>query len=50
MKRLITLMGCCFLGGMVGCAVNPVTGAKQLSFVSPEQEVAIGAKNYEPSQ
>ena len=51
MKRLLTLLGCCiFAGGLIGCAVNPVTGKNQLSFVSPEQEVAIGAKNYEPSQ
>lgn len=51
MKRLFTLLGCCiFASGLIGCAVNPVTGKNQLSFVSPEQEVAIGAKNYEPSQ
>lgn len=51
MKQLTTLLGCCILtGSLIGCAVNPVTGENQLSFVSPEQEVAIGAKNYEPSQ
>lgn len=33
-----------------GCAVNPVTGKKELSLVSSEQEVAIGAKQYQPSQ
>lgn len=33
-----------------GCAVNPVTGKQELSFVSAEQEVAIGAQNYTPSQ
>ena len=36
--------------GLVGCAVNPVTGARQLSLVSAEQELAIGAQNYQPSQ
>lgn len=35
---------------LAGCAVNPVTGKKELSLVSAEQEVAIGAKNYQPSQ
>ena len=51
MKRLFTLLGCCiFASGLIGCAVNPVTGKNQLSFVSAEQEVASGAKNYEPSQ
>lgn len=33
-----------------GCVTNPVTGDKELSFISPEQEVAIGAKQYLPSQ
>lgn len=31
-----------------GCAVNPVTGEQELSFVSTEQELAIGQKNYGP--
>jgi len=35
---------------LAACAVNPVTGKKELSFISPEQEVAIGRQNYEPSQ
>lgn len=33
-----------------GCAVNPVTGEKQFSLVSPEQEIAIGEQQYAPSQ
>ena len=36
--------------GLVGCAVNPVTGERQLSLVSAEQELAIGAQHYQPSQ
>ena len=35
---------------LVGCAVNPVTGKRELSLVSPEQEVAIGQQQYGPSQ
>ncbi len=35
---------------LTGCTVNPVTGESQLSIISPEQEVAIGSKNYGPSQ
>jgi beta-barrel assembly-enhancing protease len=31
-----------------GCAVNPVTGNKELGFVSESQELAIGSKNYMP--
>src|SRR5690606_16716869 len=51
MKRLFALIGCCiFAGGLMGCAVNPVSGKHRLSCVAPEHEVAIGAKKYEPSQ
>ena len=35
---------------MTGCSVNPVTGKSQLSIISPQQEVAIGEKNYAPSR
>lgn len=35
---------------MTGCVVNPVTGKSQISLMSPEQEIATGAKNYLPSQ
>jgi len=33
-----------------GCSVNPVTGKNELSLISPQQEVAIGAEQYQPSQ
>lgn len=33
-----------------GCSVNPVTGTREFSLVSAEQEVAIGTNNYAPSQ
>ena len=33
-----------------GCSVNPVTGKSQLSIISPQQEIAIGEKNYSPSR
>lgn len=33
-----------------GCAVNPVTGKRELTFVSEAQELAIGEKNYAPSR
>lgn len=35
---------------LAACAVNPVTGKRELSLVSTEQEIAIGAENYRPSQ
>lgn len=31
---------------VVGCAVNPVTGRRELSLVSPQQELAIGGEGY----
>lgn len=31
-----------------GCSVNPVTGKNELSIISPQQEIAIGEKNYSP--
>jgi predicted Zn-dependent protease len=35
---------------VAACAVNPVTGEKELSLVSEQQELAIGKQNYQPSQ
>ncbi|WP_442915658.1 M48 family metalloprotease [Marinobacter sp. C2H3] len=36
--------------GLAGCTVNPVTGEKQLSLVSPQEEIAMGANQYTPTQ
>ncbi|RLA17192.1 MAG: peptidase M48 [Gammaproteobacteria bacterium] len=33
-----------------GCAVNPVTGSNELTFVSEAEEIQIGRKNYLPAQ
>lgn len=35
---------------LTACVVNPVTGKRQISLMSPEQEVAVGSQNYVPSQ
>jgi predicted Zn-dependent protease len=32
------------------CATNPVTGKREISFVSESQEISIGKENYIPSQ
>lgn len=32
--------------GLAACMVNPVTGRKELSLISEEQEVAMGVQNY----
>lgn len=35
---------------LLGCAVNPVSGKNELSLISPQQEIALGKKNYQPSR
>ena len=35
---------------LFGCSVNPVTGKNELSFMSAQQEIAVGEKNYRPSR
>lgn len=41
------LLLCCLLGAQA-CSVNPVTGERELSLVSEEREIAIGAQQYLP--
>jgi predicted Zn-dependent protease len=35
---------------LAACGVNPVTGKKEIQFVSEAQELQIGARNYEPTR
>jgi len=35
---------------LAGCGVNPVTGKTQVTLMSPAQEIAIGKRQYSPSQ
>ena len=44
MKRQLLLWA--MLALLAGCAVNPVTGRNELSLVSEQQELAIGAQQY----
>lgn len=46
--RSLFLLYICFF--LTACSVNPVTGVSQFSMVSAEQEVSMGAKQYDPSQ
>ncbi len=52
LKRCSTQLatGLLLLSILSGCTVNPVTGESQFTIISPAQEVAIGAKQYGPSQ
>jgi predicted Zn-dependent protease len=38
------------LSAIAGCATNPVTGKSELTFVSKDQEIAIGQQQYSPAQ
>lgn len=38
------------LAFLAGCAVNPVTGKKQLSLIPESQELSIGSEQYKPTQ
>ncbi|MGB7288851.1 MAG: M48 family metalloprotease, partial [Candidatus Macondimonas sp.] len=35
---------------LTACAVNPVTGQRELSIISADQEISLGAQNYGPAQ
>src|SRR3954464_4381642 len=35
---------------VAGCGTNPVTGKREIQFVSEEQEVKLGEQNYAPAQ
>lgn len=40
------LLALVFVGFLAGCAVNPVTGKRELSFISEAQEIRLGTENY----
>jgi len=53
MKKSICLKLLLFLSSITllsGCAINPVTGKNELSLVSEQQELAIGAQQYAPAR
>ncbi|RMF17441.1 MAG: peptidase M48 [Gammaproteobacteria bacterium] len=47
LKRLLLLI---WITLLAGCAVNPVTGKKELMLISESQEFAIGREQYVPAQ
>ncbi|WP_105102531.1 M48 family metalloprotease [Microbulbifer pacificus] len=50
-KRLLAAaVAASVTAGITGCAVNPVTGKKELSLMSQSQEVALGAEQYPKAQ
>lgn len=49
-QHLLSWAGVGVMAILVGCAVNPVTGQRELGFVSEGQELSIGQEQYGPSQ
>ncbi|WP_160151937.1 M48 family metalloprotease [Microbulbifer sp. ALW1] len=49
-RLLATAIAAAVTAGIAGCAVNPVTGKKELSLMSQNQEVALGAQQYPKAQ
>ena len=51
MKALKLLLTCAILTtGLTACAVNPVTGKKEMIIDSVQQDISAGQQNYGPSQ
>ncbi|WP_027329721.1 M48 family metalloprotease [Marinimicrobium agarilyticum] len=48
--RLIPLIAVALALGISACSVNPVTGERELTIMSAEDEIAAGAENYLPSR
>ncbi len=51
-RRFIVIPGLLFVAllGLAGCGTNPVTGRKELQFVSEASELQLGAKEYAPTR
>lgn len=51
MNRLLRTLSLVILfSSITSCTVNPVTGQQQFSLISPDQEVVIGAQQYQSAQ
>ena len=48
-RKLVILLSLCSIT-LYGCAVNPVTGKRQLGLVTESQELRIGSQQYMPSR
>ena len=50
MRTITGILGVLAAIALAGCGVNPVTGKKEIQFVSEAQELQIGQQNYAPMQ
>ena len=48
--RSRALLAAVLAGSLAGCAVNPVTGERELRLISESEEIAIGEEQYGPTQ
>jgi len=46
-KHLAALIAWALVGPLAGCTTNPATGDRMLSFLSPEEEARIGAREHQ---
>lgn len=48
---ILKVWGVVLLASVIAaCTVNPVTGAREISIISPSQAIAMGVQQYEPGQ
>jgi predicted Zn-dependent protease len=50
MRRIAYVVVLTLAAALGGCGTNPVTGERELQFVSEAQEITLGAENYVPSR
>ncbi|MEM9208664.1 MAG: M48 family metalloprotease, partial [Pseudomonadota bacterium] len=50
MRRLTVVVLITLVAGLQACAVNPVTGKRELSLVTEANEIQLGQQNYLPMQ
>lgn len=49
-KHLALILALSLLALSSACGINPVTGKRELTLVSPQREISIGQQNYLPTQ
>ena len=51
-RRPVRRLGAALVGAVLltSCAVNPVTGEREVALVSTERQIALGEENYRPAQ
>ena len=50
LKKLVGFASVAIVMVVAGCVVNPVTGQRELGWVSTAQQISIGEQQYAPAQ